>query len=229
MDIFNKHFIRVDASKNIIHGFSDAFENPIETDILINDNGGIHFQLIVDGEPTQENPPLHDEYGTPLYNWDGNQVTRRTNEEIEADRPEPDNTPSIHQVQARFFAASLGADIELTPEETHVISRAADLSPIADGQEWRPGLNLAEGTIVTRNGQNFIVIQPHISQASWPPNTTPALFSRIREQYVAWTQPQGTHDAYMMGDRVLHNGQVWASVADFNVWEPGVHGWELAE
>jgi hypothetical protein len=37
-----------------------------------------------------------------------------------------------------------------------------------------------------------------------------------------WVQPTGAQDAYQLGDRVTHNGQVWASTINANVWEPGV-------
>jgi hypothetical protein len=42
----------------------------------------------------------------------------------------------------------------------------------------------------------------------------------------AWVQPAGGHDAYNTGDRVTHNGQVWMSTVDANVWEPGTVGTE---
>lgn len=46
-----------------------------------------------------------------------------------------------------------------------------------------------------------------------------------------WKQPEGEHDAYQIGDVVLHNDQVWECVegdgSGNNVWEPGVFGWEV--
>lgn len=39
-----------------------------------------------------------------------------------------------------------------------------------------------------------------------------------------WTQPDSTN-TYMIGDRVEHNGIIWISEIDNNVWEPGVYGW----
>ena len=67
-DFSNRYFIRIDADSNIIHGFSDAFEQPQDSDILINAQGGYQFRLYPGGE---ENPPLRDEYGVLLYYWDG--------------------------------------------------------------------------------------------------------------------------------------------------------------
>jgi len=28
---------------------------------------------------------------------------------------------------------------------------------------------------------------------------------------------------------VRHNGSIWVSLTDYNVWEPGVYGWEIYE
>ena len=35
-----------------------------------------------------------------------------------------------------------------------------------------------------------------------------------------WVQPTGAHDAYALGAQVAHNGFVWTSLVDANVWEP---------
>ena len=88
MDFYNKHYIRVENGI-VIKGFSDAFEQPTDTDILINDKGGRHFEL--DGEI---NPPLYDENFCHLYRFDG-ELRKATSEELEAEReanyvePEP--------------------------------------------------------------------------------------------------------------------------------------------
>ena len=83
---FNKHYIRIDENKNIINGFSDAFRQAESTDILINAEGGYQFRLFPDSE---ENPPLFNDMGIPLYKWDNAQVTKRTQKEIKADTPPP--------------------------------------------------------------------------------------------------------------------------------------------
>lgn len=45
----------------------------------------------------------------------------------------------------------------------------------------------------------------------------------------AWVQPTGAHDAYAAGALVTHNGFIWQSDVDGNVWEPGVYGWTQLE
>ena len=41
----------------------------------------------------------------------------------------------------------------------------------------------------------------------------------------AWSQPVTAADAYLAGDVVEHDGAVWVSTLNGNVWEPGVSGW----
>ena len=45
------------------------------------------------------------------------------------------------------------------------------------------------------------------------------------EQGEAWSQPVTAADAYLAGDVVEHDGAVWVSTLNGNVWEPGVSGW----
>lgn len=82
----NKHYIRLHET-NIIKGFSDAFETPLETDICINEDGGRHFELngVI-------NPPLQDENGCCLYRCVNGIIETKTCEELEAEhalQPEP--------------------------------------------------------------------------------------------------------------------------------------------
>lgn len=47
------------------------------------------------------------------------------------------------------------------------------------------------------------------------------------EEWPAWTEPSGAHDAYPAGAKVSHNGKNWINIyGDGNVWEPGVYGWQ---
>ena len=45
------------------------------------------------------------------------------------------------------------------------------------------------------------------------------------EEIPEWVQPDSTNP-YMAGDKVTHNGAIWTSTVDNNVWEPGIYGWE---
>ena len=84
--IYNKHYIQTNERNEVVNSFSDAFRQPTDGDICINEQGGYQFRLIVDGEQTEENPLLFDFPSmTPLYKWDG-EVKHRTDEELDADR-----------------------------------------------------------------------------------------------------------------------------------------------
>lgn len=147
-------------------------------------------------------------------------------EDMRSEQPEP---LTLDEIKTRhFISEALGVAFELEPQDTYVLSLAANLAPIGDGKEWKPGLNLVAGTIITHGGVNYIVREGmgHISQANWSPDATPTLFERTREAYSEWAQPEGSHDAYMMGDVVMHDGVKWRSTVDNNVWMPGVFGWD---
>lgn len=94
---------------------------------------------------------------------------------------------------------------------------------------WVTDKDYTVGKIVTRpNGNLYKCVQAHRSQAGWEPENTPALWTQIgdpSEEYPAWSQPLGAHDAYAQGAKVSHNGKKWTSDVANNVWEPGVYGW----
>ena len=102
---FYKHYIRINKSNNIIHGFSDTFELPTDEDVLVCSEGGRHFRLFPDGEA---NPPLFDDCGIPLYHWDGEQVTMRTPDEVEVGRSLLQPADNFYELCGGFEALALG-------------------------------------------------------------------------------------------------------------------------
>lgn len=78
--------------------------------------------------------------------------------------------------------------------------------------------------------QLYKVIQAHTSQEDWKPDVTASLYKAIGftdDGVSIWTQPLGATDAYMKGDVVSFEDQLWISTVDNNVWQPGVYGWEV--
>ena len=93
-------------------------------------------------------------------------------------------------------------------------------------QPWSVGKAYATGDRVQHEGTLYKCVQGHTSQADWTPPATPALWTAVSlDEYPAWVQPTGAHDAYSKGDKVTHSGKHWASDVDNNTWEPGVYGW----
>ena len=77
-------------------------------------------------------------------------------------------------------------------------------------------------------------VQAHTSQADWTPDVTPALWTEVAKpgEIPVWKQPTGAQDAYRIGDKVRYpdeNGDVYVCTIDYNVYAPGVAGWEKAE
>ena len=73
----------------------------------------------------------------------------------------------------------------------------------------------------------YKVLQNHTSQADWTPDVAVSLYVKVSiEEYPDWIQPQGSHDAYNLGDKVTHLEKHWVSTMDANVYEPSVFGWD---
>ncbi len=95
--------------------------------------------------------------------------------------------------------------------------------------KWTSGVPYAVGAIRSyTDGCLYRCVQAHTSQDDWTPNTAVSLWAKVgdpAEEYPAWGQPVGAHDAYDIGDKVTYNGKKWVSTAASNVWQPGVYGW----
>ena len=106
--------------------------------------------------------------------------------------------------------------------------------------EWEVGKTYAIGTIL-RYGVNkddeaqlYRVLQEHMSQADWTPDTAVSLYKAIGiggDGIPVWTQPYGASDAYQTGDRVhfpTADDPIYESTIDNNVWSPEAYpqGWK---
>ena len=135
------------------------------------------------------------------------------------------------ELTLKFTLFNMGADVALTHEDTNKMSILADLAPVSDMNIWRTGLNLVEGTIITRNDKNYIVNDEmsHIALKGLEPENSAELFTEIKNDYAEWEQPESAHYAYMSGDKALYNKNIWVSLIDYNSTEPamGSLGWEL--
>lgn len=96
----------------------------------------------------------------------------------------------------------------------------------------------AAGTRLLRNGELYKVLQAHVSQPGWTPETAPSLFTKVLPgqggtEIGVWVQPDSTNP-YMTGDRAHYpaiNDPVYESTIDNNVWSPEAYpqGWQLVE
>ena len=95
--------------------------------------------------------------------------------------------------------------------------------------EWAAGQVYATGYKAQYNGTLYKCVQAHTAQADWNPVDAPSLWAEVLAGQDGtaigeWVQPDSTNP-YMTGDKVTHNGKMWVSDVDNNVWEPGVYGW----
>lgn len=101
---------------------------------------------------------------------------------------------------------------------------AVDLFP-----KWDSAASYETGRRVRYEGVLYKCLQSHAAQAGWDPVSAPSLWARVLiedpDAIPEWVQPESTN-GYAKGDRVAHNGIIWVSIVDDNVWEPGVYGWE---
>lgn len=91
------------------------------------------------------------------------------------------------------------------------------------------GVAYKAGDRIRYNGTLYKVLQDHISQGDWLPDSTSSLYVRVLipdpSVIPEWEQPDSTN-GYMTGDKVVHGGKTWESLVDNNVWEPGATGTE---
>lgn len=95
-------------------------------------------------------------------------------------------------------------------------------------ERWQTDTAYEIGKRVCYNDKLYKVLQAHTSHEAYPPDITVSLYAEVLipdpSVIPEWVQPQSTNP-YMLGDKVRHNGKVWVSTIDYNVYEPGVYGW----
>ena len=126
--------------------------------------------------------------------------------------------------RARALRAVIEANAQ-TMTDTAALE-VPELFPVWDER----GMLYKAGQRVRYNGTLHKVLQDHTSQHGWTPAAAPSLFAKVLTDPIGaailpWEQPNSTNP-YMKGDKVTHNGSMWVSLIDNNVWEPGVYGWE---
>lgn len=107
--------------------------------------------------------------------------------------------------------------------------RAVELFPA-----WKANTPYTADQRIRFDGKLYRVVQGHTSQSDWMPDVTPALYTEVAEPGTisVWKKPTGAHDAYRIGDKVRYpdeDGDVWTCTSDYNIYEPGVFGWEKDE
>ena len=119
-----------------------------------------------------------------------------------------------------------------------VLAEGGQIDPVTASEqsslfaEWVPDVNYTVGQLRQYGGILYRCVQAHKSQEGWEPDKTASMWavtSDPAEEWPAWSQPLGAHDAYSAGAKVSHKDKHWTSAVDGNVWEPGVANWDEVE
>ena len=98
--------------------------------------------------------------------------------------------------------------------------------------EWEEGVAYKINQYVMYKEILYKVLIKHNSQANWTPDVTSSLYAKVLadptgETIPEWVQPDSTN-AYMIGDKVIFEGNVYESIIDNNIWSPTAYpaGWQ---
>ena len=95
--------------------------------------------------------------------------------------------------------------------------------------EWVEGVGYDADMRVKHGDILYRCLSPHTSQLGWEPDVAVSLWAKVlipdETMIYPWEQPESTNP-YKKGDKVTHNGKTWVSNMDYNVFEPGVAGWD---
>lgn len=181
----------------------------------------LYYKIINDLQVISRCRTLHTSEG-----W----ISNPTEEMILAEGWLPYTPPPVIPVpqEEPDYYAVLEAVKKMLSTDTDALTDEEALEVAALYATWRSqiGKQVAAGTRLWDDGKLWKVIQPHTVQEDWRPADAVSLFVEVTiEEWPAWVQPQGAHDAYMHGAQVTHSNKHWTSDLDNNIWEPGVYGW----
>ncbi len=207
-----KVYVKTDETGRITSVNSDAFLTDTTGWTQIDEGEGDKF---MHAQGNYLPKPLTTEQGIYQYKLADGKVTERTAEEIQADidaipPSPPDPVRVVFQTLAR----------------TDVLTETQALASEHLFDEWqaRIGTTATQGEYLRYEDGLYRVQQEHTIQEHQPPSVhTAALYTRVQEPGSGpepWVQGQ----SYAKDVEVTHNGGVWLSGVDNNVWEPGSEG-----
>jgi hypothetical protein len=165
----------------------------------------VYYKLYLDGGTLKCDPDYERPEGDGADGGNGSEPTPPTYTEL---------TTTAHTLAAHAITVGTMAD-----------AMVDDVAPLFD--PWGAGEDVTVGDIRTYNGEVYVCLQDHTTQADWTPDVAASLWAPYRDSAVTaeWEQPTGATDAYPKGAKVLHDGKTWVADVDSDVWEPGVSQW----
>lgn len=142
-------------------------------------------------------------------------------------------TPVSQNEEVKYMVEQLNKIGKLVANQVTDDVVALDLQEFYD--EWQSNAIYVSGQYVKYDKVLYKVIISHTSQDDWVPDVSPSLFTKVLidptgETISDWVQPDATN-AYMTGDKVKFEGDIYESLIDNNVWSPASYpaGWQKIE
>lgn len=142
-------------------------------------------------------------------------------------------TPISQNEEVKYMVEQLNKIGKLVANQVTDDVVALDLQEFYD--EWQSNVTYVSGQYVKYDKVLYKVISSHTSQDDWTPDVSPSLFAKVLidptgETILDWVQPDATN-AYMTGDKVKFEGDIYESLIDNNVWSPVTYpaGWQKIE
>lgn len=128
----------------------------------------------------------------------------------------------ISKRHARRIRAEMESHASTLPDETAL--EVPEMFPM-----WIPKA-YETGDRVRYGGTLYKCVQAHPQNDTYTPDVAVSLWAEvlIPSGIPEWAQPESTNP-YMIGDHVMYEGHEWVCTIDYNVFAPGVAGWEMVE
>lgn len=136
----------------------------------------------------------------------------------------PDITPDNPQTWANFWRPLHGKSPETARPWVKPQYGTTDMYHAGEYMVWTDGNTYECVSDTVYSPDEYAQAWRVVGEAS-EPDGEEDVQEPSTEEYPAWVQPTGAHDAYAQGAKVSHNGKKWTSDVANNVWEPGVYGW----
>lgn len=183
-------------------------------------NGGKDVEWKVD-TPAVEAKEAWDEYE------DIQRYVKFTDDELKTNADRETQATEQQEIQKAVMAAvPMLIQPMLTTLPVEDLKAVSALVP-----EWATGTEYQTGDIVRYKGVLYRCLQNDTAQEIFPPDTYTSGWKHVDEPddhgIYPFSQPLGSTDAYMNGDKVSFEGAHYQSNIDYNVWSPTAYpqGW----
>ena len=127
-------------------------------------------------------------------------------------------------------ASNVGEFIKMLDGIINTLTDEQALKCVLLFPEWDKAAHYKVDDRVRYNEILYRCLTEHDAQETWTPTDAPSLWAKVLidpnvDGPQEWEQPSSVN-GYKQGDQVIHNGIIYESNVDNNVWEPGIVGTE---